>query len=337
VSAGETNDSSHREIPRPDPELEALARALARSAPEPAVWRTVRAGTAGWTDPTLIRSRLFYPPGTSRAADRLAYYARHFRLVEVDATYYTLIEPRTAERWVQATPADFCFDVKAHPALTGHPIEVGRLPADLKRVTQQAGFERRTYADRLPRELVDEFDARFKDTLGPLREKNRLGCVVAQFPPWFRATRGNVRHLEHLAERLRGFPVAVEFRHPSWLSPERCERVFDVLERLRFSYVCVDEPDVPQAGVPPVVRVTNPALAVVRFHGHNIAGWRRKAASVQERFNYLYSPEQLRGWSAAVRRLSEEATAVHLVFNNCVRDYAVVNAQGLVALLAQLP
>jgi uncharacterized protein YecE (DUF72 family) len=335
VSASGPRSSSGSNLQQSAVELEAAARGLAQSAPEPAVLGNVRVGTAGWTDPTLTRSRLFYPAGLSRAGERLRFYARHFRLVEVDATYYSLLPPSTAEKWVQVTCKDFAFDIKAHPALTGHPIQVARLPADLKLALEQAGFADRAYADRLPRELVSEMEERFLALLGPLLQARKLGCVMAQFPPWFRATRGNARRLEALAMRLRGLPVAVEFRHPSWLEPGRRGRVFDLLHRQQLSYVCVDEPDVPGGGVPPAIAVTNDRLAVVRFHGRNAAGWRRRGASVTERFNYLYSPDELRAWSEPVRQLSGQATEVHAVFNNCVRDYAIVNAKGLVVLLAE--
>jgi uncharacterized protein YecE (DUF72 family) len=335
VSASGPDSSSGADLLQPAAELEAAARQLAQLAPEPAVLGNVRVGTAGWTDPTLTRSRLFYPARVSHAGERLRFYARHFRLVEVDATYYSLLPPSTAEKWVQATFEDFAFDIKAHPALTGHPIQVGRLPADLRLALQQAGFEHRAYADRLPRELVTEIEDRFLALLGPLLQARKLGCVMAQFPPWFRATRGNARRLEALAARLHGLPVAVEFRHPSWLEPGRRARVFDLLRSHQLSYICVDEPDVPGGGVPPAIEVTNDRLALVRFHGRNVAGWRRRGASVQERYNYLYSPDELRAWCEPVRQLSGQATEVHAVFNNCVRDYAVINAKGLVVLLAE--
>jgi uncharacterized protein YecE (DUF72 family) len=165
--------------------------------------------------------------------------------------------------------------------MTSHPIDVGRLPADLKREVERAGFERRAYADRLPPELAGELERRFLAVVDPVHAAGKLGCVMAQFPPWFRATRGNARRLEALAERFAGIPVSIEFRHPSWLEPERRERVFDLLESHQLIFVGVDEPDVPGGGVPPVIHVTNPELAIVRLHGKNAAGWRRAGASVQ--------------------------------------------------------
>jgi uncharacterized protein YecE (DUF72 family) len=288
-------------------------------------------GSAGWTDKTLVRGGLFYPKGCSSAESRLRFYASQFSMVEVDATYYTLLPPETAERWLECTPPSFVFDVKAHPIVTGHPVDVARLPGDLARAL--AGRGPRLYPERMPREIADEIAQRFRALLQPLVHAGRLGCVMAQFPPWFSATRGNARKLEGLRERWPEVPISVEFRNKSWLLSERRERVFDLLRSLQLFYVCVDEPDVDQGGVPPVTVVTNPELALVRFHGHNRAGWTKKGASVHERFDYLYAPEELASWARPVRALADKASRVHAIFNNCVRNYAVLGAKGLSVLV----
>lgn len=321
-------------LPEPRSAVRDAAVALSALAPAPARFDRVLVGTAGWTDPTLLKTG-FYPRHARDPAGRLAYYATQFGLVEVDATYYTLLARETAGRWNTAVPSDFCFDVKAHAALTGHPIDVSKLPKELK--SEYAELGARVYRDRAPRELVLEIERRFVESLGPLVESGRLRSVLCQFPPWFGATRGNARFIEALRERFPDLPLSVEFRNPSWLEGDRAERVFDLLAHNRLSYVCVDEPHAGRRGVPPIVRVTNPELAVVRMHGQNRDGWERRGATVVERFNYLYSPEELTAWLPSVRRLAAEARSVHVVFNNCVRDYAVVNAKGLAALLAAVP
>src|SRR5882672_4954157 len=87
-----------------------------------------RFGTASWTDPTMTVPGVFYPKGVTSAEERLRFYASQFPVVEVDATYYALPNKRTAEAWVERTPKDFVFDVKAHALMTGQPTEVARLP-----------------------------------------------------------------------------------------------------------------------------------------------------------------------------------------------------------------
>jgi uncharacterized protein YecE (DUF72 family) len=322
-------------IPEADPELLLKMSSLAESAPNPAVHRNVLIGTAGWTDPTLIKPGVFYPRGVHTSRGRLEFYAQHFQLVEVDATYYSLLPAEAAEHWAEWTPASFRFDVKAFPVLTGHPIEVTRLPADLKQAFEAAGFRARVYPNKLPAELASELELRFRLLLEPLLRTGKLARVFLQFPPWFTATSGNARNLEDLAARWHDVPMAVEFRHKSWLLPERRERTFDLLQRCDLAYVCVDEPDVAAGGVPPILKVTDRRLAILRLHGKNVAGWQKKGASVHERFNYLYSAEELTAWTDPLKRLSAEAEHVHVVFNNCVRNYAVLSAKGLAVLLEQ--
>jgi uncharacterized protein YecE (DUF72 family) len=318
--------------PEPEPERYDEAAALAARAPVPAVVGTIFTGTAGWTDPSLVKSGRFYPSGSSSAEARLRHYASQFNLVEVDATYYALLSPDVSRRWVEWTTPEFQLDVKAHPVLTGHPMDVGRLPGDLKAVVQARDLGPRVYPDRLPVEIRKEVENRFFEFVEPLVKGGRLGCVMLQFPPWFRATRGNARRLEALREQFPAIPFAVELRHSSWLAESRRARLFDLLEAARMSYVAVDEPNVAYGGVPPITAVTDPELAIVRFHGQNAGGWRR-GASVAERFDYLYRPNELRAWVGPVRQLADGARRVHAVFNNCVRDYAVLNAKGLAVLL----
>src|SRR5262250_2991112 len=91
----------------------------------------VRIGTASWTDRTLLASRTFYPPAANTPERRLRYYARHFSEVEVDASYYALPTSAQTRAWVERTPSDFLFGVKAYAAMTGHPVELSRLDRDL--------------------------------------------------------------------------------------------------------------------------------------------------------------------------------------------------------------
>ena len=82
---------------------------------------TVRIGTASWTDPTMTAPGVFYPPDATTAEDRLRFYADQFPIVEVDATYYALPNRHMSEVWLERTPPDFTFDIKAHALMTGQP------------------------------------------------------------------------------------------------------------------------------------------------------------------------------------------------------------------------
>lgn len=315
-----------------DPDEYATARELAARAPAPARVRNVTVGTAGWTDKSLLAGGLFYPRWASAPQQRLEFYASQFAMVEVDSTYYSLLPRATAEKWVSWTSHDFRFNVKAHPIFTGHRIDAVRLPADLREaVAPLAGPRGFVGAWKLPAELRADIEARFCDFVEPLARAGRLSRVMLQFPPWFDATRGNARRIEALAERM-ALPLSVEFRHPSWLEGDRRARVMSLLSELHIAYVVVDEPDAPTGGVPPAVAVTAPQLALLRLHGRNAAHW-KPGSSVAQRFNYLYSEPQLAAWVPRVREMASRAESVHVVFNNCVRDFAVLNAKGLATLL----
>ena len=87
-------------------------------------------GTASWSDPGFVER--WYPKKLP-AADRLAWYAQYFDLVEVNSTFYSVPEPRMVERWCAATPAEFTFDVKLHQLFSFHSTPAKLLPADLQR------------------------------------------------------------------------------------------------------------------------------------------------------------------------------------------------------------
>ncbi|HEY3667528.1 MAG TPA: DUF72 domain-containing protein, partial [Polyangiaceae bacterium] len=231
-------------LPAPAPDLYAEAAALAGAAPMPASVGHVRFGTAGWSDASLSREQLFYPKSVKTPEARLRHYAEHFQLVEVDATYYALLAADTVRRWAEWTPESFRFDAKAHPVFTGHPVDRKRLPSELAQALPDPVSGQRLYGTSLPPEIAREIEQRYFASLAPLIELGRLSSILVQFPPWFDATRGNVRHIEGLRARYPGAPFSVEFRHRSWLLPERRARVIDMLRAQQLTYVVVDEPDV---------------------------------------------------------------------------------------------
>jgi len=83
------------------------------------------------------------------------------------------------------------------------------------------------------------------------------------------------------------------------------------------------------SSIPPVVAATSD-LAVVRMHGHSDK-W--TSPNISEKYGYKYSDEELDEWAGKVRHLAGEAELTHVLFNNCYRDYAHVNARQLAARL----
>ena len=110
----------------------------------------MRAGTCSWTDRTLVKDSDWYPRKTMTAAERLGFYAAHFPLVEVDATYYAPPSEQTASLWAARSPEGFQFDVKAYSLLTGHPTRLQSLWSDLRdEVLPEHRDQERIYASHL--------------------------------------------------------------------------------------------------------------------------------------------------------------------------------------------
>jgi len=318
----------------------AVARDRAAAAPQSLTPLRMRsgarllAGVASWTDPTMTAPGVFYPDGVKTPEARLRYYASRFPLVEVDSTYYALPARRMAEHWVDRTPDGFTFNVKAHALMTGQPTEVARLPKELRESLPAALARRdRIYATDLPPEILDEVWRIFLDAISPLRDGGRMGSILLQFPKWISPSRANAALIARAAERLEGWRAAVEFRNRAWFSDATRPKTLDFLRRRRLAYVAVDSPPGFDSSVPLLAAVTNPELAVIRFHGRNTDTWEAKVSRVADRFRYLYDERQIAEWLPVITAVSEQAEEVHLVFNNCYGNYGTTNALEIAALL----
>jgi uncharacterized protein YecE (DUF72 family) len=290
-------------------------------------------GTCSWTDPTLLRSG-FYPASVHSAEDRLRFYAAQFPLVEVDSTFYALSSRENAERWVERTPDAFRFNIKAFGLLTEHGVAADRLPPDIRELLPKSAREKdRIYLSAVPPEARERVWAAQIEALEPVVSAGKLGCVLFQFGHWFRANKVNRDYLEGIADRAP-WPVAVEFRGGGWMEAGRRRVTLDLLERLGFAYVIVDEPQGFRSSTPPVL-ATTARLALVRFHGRNRKTWEAKDLTAAQRFDYLYSEEELREWVDPTRRLAREVESVHVLFNNCHRDYGVRNARQMADLWSE--
>jgi uncharacterized protein YecE (DUF72 family) len=287
----------------------------------------IRVGTASWTDRTLLDSG-WYPPEADTPDKRLRFYARQFPLVEVDSTYYGLPAEQTATAWAERTPAGFVFNIKAFSLFTQHPTRVAALPADLREAAAASGKERVYLKDVDPGVTSEAWD-RFLSALEPLRQAGKLGAILLQFPPWFPISRARKDYILSCAQRAAPREVCIEFRNPTWMTPDNQAETLDFLAANKLPYVCVDMPQGYKDSIPPVVAATA-SLAVVRMHGHSDQ-WASK--DIHERFGYDYSDGELAQWAPKVRGLAEEAQATHVLFNNCYRDNAQRNARHLADLL----
>jgi uncharacterized protein YecE (DUF72 family) len=200
------------------------------------------------------------------------------------------------------------------------------LPKDLKETLGNSIKENFYYQD-LPQEIAIELWQRFWTALEPLRRAGKLGAVLFQYPPWFVKKRSNIEHVLLCAKMLEGDRLAVEFRNNTWFNEKHAASTLNFEREHGFTHVIVDEPQGTPYSIPTIWAVTSPKLAMVRLHGRNAATWHAKGlASAAERFNYLYSDEELQELAPKVKALEQEAAAVHVLFNNCYSDRGVRNA-----------
>ena len=292
-------------------------------------------GTASWTDPTLLRSGLFYPPSAKSAEARLRYYAENFPIVEVDSSYYALPSYRNAELWAERTPERFVFNIKVFRFFTQHQTQLKVMPREVQ-AALAAWRDRNIYYADAPAEVRDEIWRQFGLSLEPLVRSGKLGALLFQFPKWFVYARASFDYLREIRERLADYLLAVEFRHESWFSGRNRDSTLAFEREMRFCNVIVDEPrDVP-GSIPTVWEVTHPQLAMLRLHGRNAATWNLKGlASASDRFNYDYAQDELAAFISPLRSLAQSAQHMHVIFNNNLEDQGVRNARTMIDLLGR--
>jgi uncharacterized protein YecE (DUF72 family) len=169
--------------------------------------RPLWVGCSGWNYKDW-RER-FYPKGLPTRR-WLEHYAELFDTVEVNNTFYRLPNESAVAGWVEQTPDDFVFTVKASRYLT-----------HMKRLTDMGiGVER------------------FYERIQPLIDAGKLGPVLWQLPENFH------RDDERLAAALGALPEGrhcFEFRHPSWFDRD----VYALLREHRIALVIGDHPERP--------------------------------------------------------------------------------------------
>src|SRR5687767_13474908 len=152
----------------------------------------IRVGTASWTDPGFVAH---WYPKRLRAADRLAWYAEHFNLVEVNSSFYAVAARAQVKRWCEQTPDGFVFDVKLHRLLSRHSAGPETLPPDLRPMARVSKGK-----VQLTPELEQALAKRFLDELRPFRDANKLGALLLQLSPSFSPRASELSDLDGLFE-----------------------------------------------------------------------------------------------------------------------------------------
>jgi uncharacterized protein YecE (DUF72 family) len=271
----------------------------------------IRIGTSGWSYPTGngTWNGIFYPippgrrPSRRSSFDDLRFYAEHFDTVEINSTFYGVPTPATTRGWSERTPPGFEFSLKLFQKFT-HP--------DM--------FLKSTGGDpwTLGQKDVDDF----RSAIEPLAASGKLGALLAQFPASFRNEPDAGAYLEWLLERFKDYPVALELRHRSW--SDQPVETLQMLDAFGAAWAQIDEPKFRfsiRQNLLPNVRT----FYYLRLHGRNGAQWWKHDTS-EDRYNYLYSADELHPFAEAAKEASREVRKAYLYANNHFSAKSVANA-----------
>ena len=262
--------------------------------------RDIRVGPAGWSYADW-RGRA-YPEGAGTKFDTLALVAKYFDTAEINSSFYHPPAPDTARSWLRRIEhnPNFVFTAKLYRPFTH---ERGKSTSE---------------DEKLYREGID-----------PLMEAGKLGAVLIQFPWSFKNDIGDRNYLNQLVERFKEYPLVVELRHESWNNP----RVLQTLEDLNVGLCDIDQPLFSNS-IKPSAEVTSD-IGYIRLHGRNYQNWFREEANVVERYDYLYSPDELEPWINRIKEVSDKAKQTFVIANNHARGQSLVNAFEILAELEE--
>ena len=262
--------------------------------------RDILVGPAGWSYVDW-RGRV-YPEAAGTKFDTLALVAKYFDTTEINSSFYHPPKPETARSWLArvAHNPSFVFTAKLSRAFTH---ERGKATVE---------------DEKLYREGID-----------PLMQANKLGAVLMQFPWSFKNDRDERIYLEQLINRFKDYPLVVELRHESWNNA----RILQTLEDLGVGLCDIDQPQFAHS-IKPAAEVTS-SIGYIRLHGRNYQNWFREEANVVERYDYLYSSDELGPWIGRIKEVSEKAKQTFVITNNHARGQSLVNAFEILAELEE--
>ena len=240
----------------------------------------------------------FYAPKT-KPLEMLAHYARAFRAVEIDSTYYAVPSARSVGSMVARTPPGFRFSFKAPHTVTHPPDPIGlNVHADAKLLLE---------------------------SIEPARDAGKLACVLLQFPNAFKPEGNRETYVRRAVESFEGVAVVVEFRNAQWQRPQ----TMAMLEEVGAGYCNVDMPRL-EGLLHPSADVSG-SIGYVRFHGRNAKTWWR--GTNVTRYDYLYTAEELQPWADRIAEVEERAQETYVFFNNHANGKSARNAEMMQALL----
>jgi uncharacterized protein YecE (DUF72 family) len=252
-------------------------------------------GTQGWNYTAWVGP--FYPPGT-RPSEFLPAYARAFRAVEVDSTFYAVPEARVVRAWAGRTPPEFTFALK--------------MP---KEVTHE---RRLRDADDVVRDFLD-----LARQLGA-----KLGPILLQMGPDFGPD--ELPAIKTFLPTLPGdLRFAIELRQSGWMSPEILPHLLELLARYGIALALSDGRWIPRETMLELVEQTTADFLYVRWMGPD------RAITDYSRVQFDRS-EEIRAWSVALQ-CAANTRDVFGFFNNHFAGHSPASARELQRLLGQQP
>jgi uncharacterized protein YecE (DUF72 family) len=308
---------------------ESYSLVKAKSAPQRSSSQ-ILVGTASWSDPGFVEH---WYPKKMPAGDRLAWYAQHFEMVEVNSTFYAAPDARMVERWCRSTPDGFTFDVKLHQLLSRHSTNVKLLPPALQRGAEVDAKGRVKLTPEIESAMIEQF----RKSIEILRGAGKLGALLLQLSPAFSPKAHRLDELDDLVGALGQYRIALELRNRNWVEGEQLQATLDFLRAHAAAFVLVDAPAEKHFTImpPDLNEITNSQLAYLRLHGRDARAY-TTGKTVAARFNYDYSDEEIGEVAQRARTLAEKAKEVHVVFNNNALDYAPHAAARMRAALGQM-
>jgi uncharacterized protein YecE (DUF72 family) len=273
----------------------------------------IRVGPAGWSYPDWFG--YVYPKRHQKGFHEATYLAEFFDTIEINTSFYNPIRPDHAAQWIDRVAANsrFVFTAKLWQRFTH---ETG--PTNASGVAGQALATATAEDERAVRAGFDV-----------LRAAGKLSAVLLQFPFSFHRTPETVAHLSALLKRFGDYPLVVEVRHASWQTPE----TFALLAESKAGFCNIDQPIIGRS-IEPSAETTSP-IGYVRLHGRRYDTWFTDDPAVpsHERYNYLYSTEELAPWAKRVAKVAERSREVFVITNNHYQGKGVVNALQLISIL----
>jgi uncharacterized protein YecE (DUF72 family) len=285
----------------------------------------IRVGPAGWSYPDW--AGYVYPSRRRKGFHEATYLAEYFDTIEINTSFYNPIRPEHAEQWIERVAANprFVFTAKLWQRFTHETIYQNASSR------QAGGAESPTSGSEgstitLP---TSEDERLVRAGFEVLRAAGKLAAVLLQFPFSFHRTTETVARLSELLKRFADYPLVVEVRHASWHTPE----TFALLAECNAGFCNIDQPVIGKS-IGPSAKSTSP-IGYVRLHGRRYDTWFSDDPETpsHERYNYLYTTEELAPWAKRIAKVAERSREVYVITNNHYQGKGVVNALQLISIL----